>query len=339
MLTLPITAFIFCVLLHMLALREFPKLQLTDFPKRYGLSRSPIPYPTGILGALTFVILYAIIAPWTLQTAGVLLGILILLFTSFRDDRAPIASWIRLGVQAGVAFIIFATGSRIYTLTNPMDVSSFIKLDTIDIYTNILGPLPLLSGIFTILWLMVTINALNWFDGIPGQVNMLSTIGFLTIGCLAISARVDQPELALLAFILSAIACASLIFDYPPNKVLSGDTGAMFFGLMLGVLTIYSGGKVATAFLVLGVPLIDLFLVILHRISKGKSPLASNTTDEHLHHRLRSKGWNDRQIISLTGLLGVTFGISALFLTTEEKLIAAGILFTIMVALSIYTKK
>ena len=118
-----------------------------------------------------------------------------------------------------------------------------------------------------------------------------------------------------------------------------GDTGAMFFGLMLGVLTLYAGGKVATAFLVLGVPLIDVFLVIMRRVSKGANPMRGNTTDEHLHHRLLSKGWSERKVIGLTAGLGTLFGITALFLSTGEKMIAAGILLLILLGLSKYSQE
>ena len=116
-----------------------------------------------------------------------------------------------------------------------------------------------------------------------------------------------------------------------------GDTGAMFFGLMLGVLTLYAGGKVATAFLVLGVPLIDVSLVIARRLSKGANPMRGNSTNEHLHHRLLSKGWSERKVIILTAGLGTLFGITALFLSTGEKMIAAVILFIIMITLSKYS--
>ena len=117
-----------------------------------------------------------------------------------------------------------------------------------------------------------------------------------------------------------------------------GDTGAMFFGLMLGVLTIYAGGKVATAFLVLGVPLIDSGLVILKRISKGKSPFSGSTSGEHIHHRLLDKGWSPRKIILLTVILGCLFGITALFLSTREKFVAAVILLIIMISIRYYSR-
>jgi len=335
-------ALVVCVLLHVGALRFFPRLGLLDFPQRYGVERSRFPYPTGILLIVTFLLFYLCTTPWSAQVCGVVCAILILGIYSFADDRSPLPSWMRLAIQIIAAFLIFATGSRIYTITNPLDgfagIGPLIKLDTLDIMTVGFGPLPFWSGIFTILWLGLTVNALNWFDGIPGQVSTLSVIGFLTIGFLSLSERVNQPELAALAFILAGISIGALLFDFPPPKVLMGDTGAMFLGLMLGVLTLYAGGKVATAFLVLGVPLIDSSLVILSRLSRGRSPFKGSTHGEHLHHRLLAKGWSPRRVIFLTAGLGTLFGITALFLSTREKFIAALLLLSIMVAMRGYSR-
>ncbi|MBU0458816.1 undecaprenyl/decaprenyl-phosphate alpha-N-acetylglucosaminyl 1-phosphate transferase [Patescibacteria group bacterium] len=343
MILVPLSAFALCVLLNHLAISIFPKLKLLDFPVRYGLTRSPIPYPTGILAILTFILFFSILEPIRMQSIGVIFAVLILGIYTFADDRTPLPSWMRIVVQALIAIIIFATGSRIYTITNPLEgVAGFgelIKLDTFDVMTAGFGPLPFWSGVFTVFWLMLTINALNWFDGISGQVSSLSAIGFMTIAFLSLSSRVDQPELAMIAFVLSAIAFGCLLFDFPPPKVLMGDTGAMFFGLMLGILTIYSGGKVATAFLVLGVPLIDSGLVIISRLSKGRSPFKGSTSGEHIHHRLMEKGWSERKVIFMTVILGSLFGVTALFLSTKEKFVAAVVLLLIMISLRLYSRK
>jgi UDP-N-acetylmuramyl pentapeptide phosphotransferase/UDP-N-acetylglucosamine-1-phosphate transferase len=162
-------------------------------------------------------------------------------------------------------------------------------------------------------------------------------MGFLTIGALSLSERVGDTHLATLAFTLAGIAAAGLLFDFPPAKVVMGDTGSMFFGLMLGVLTIYSGGKVATGFLVLGVPLLDSMIVVARRLLKGASPFRGNATDEHLHHRLLRIGWSERQVIALTAILGSSFGIAALFMSTVEKFLAALALLGIMLLLSVYS--
>jgi len=276
-----------------------------------------------------------------MQTVGIVMGIAFLGIVTFIDDRAPLPYWVRILVQVLVATVIFLTGTRIFSLTNPLEAWTgipVIDLDSIIIISPFFSNPSLLGLVFTVGWLGLTMNALNWFDGIPGQVSALSVIGFLTIGFLSMSARVDQPDLAVLAFILAGVAAAALVFDIPPARVIMGDSGAMFFGLMLGVLTLYTGGKVATAFLVLGVPLIDSFLVVLRRMRKGASPFRGDTKNEHLHHRLLRKGWKPLNIIFLTAIIGTGFGTIALFLSTFEKFIAALVLVGIMVALSWYSR-
>ncbi|MDD5041664.1 MAG: MraY family glycosyltransferase [Candidatus Peribacteraceae bacterium] len=334
------------VILHALALKYFPRWGLMDFPGRYGLTRPRIPYPTGILAILAFLVFFAFfestlaLKPWSLQAVGLIVGILLLAVVTFCDDRRPLPSYLRLITQIIVALVIFLTGTRIYTLTNPL--AAFTGVDVLPLHrlqipVGMLGNPSLLGLLFTVLWLSLTMNALNWFDGIRGQVSVVSVLGFITIGLLSLSGRVGDFSLGLISFALAGIALACLLFDRPSPLSLLGDSGTMFFGLLLGVLTIFTGGKVATGFLVLGVPLIDSFIVITRRILKGKSVFQGDAQNEHLHHRLLRKGWTEWQIILLTSGLGAAFGITALFLSTVEKFLAALALFLIMLLLSIYS--
>jgi UDP-GlcNAc:undecaprenyl-phosphate GlcNAc-1-phosphate transferase len=177
---------------------------------------------------------------------------------------------------------------------------------------------------------------MNWLDGVGGQVSVLSTIGFLMIGFLAYF-RNFEGDFALLAFVLAAIAGAGILFEFPVPRMLIGDTGSMFFGLMLGVLGIYQGGKVATAFLALGIPLIDALLVILERVSHGRSPFSGG--HDHLHHLLiERRGWQDKSVVLLTALLGCSFGGSALFLSTAGKGISLCILALVVMGLRKYAR-
>lgn len=333
--TFPLTAFALSLLAHAAALWLFPRLGLLDFPARYGLLRPRIPYPTGIVAVVLFLLFFLPGHPLTLQNTTLLIGVTLLALCTFIDDRHPLPATMRIALHALVSVLIFAGGSRIYSLTNPLPSltgSAVIPLDEWTVTVPIFGSLPVWSGVFTVLWLGLTINALNWFDGIPGQVSVLSTVGFLTIGLLALSQRVDQPQLAVLAFVLAGLAAGAMIFDLPPATMLMGDTGAMFFGLMFGVLTLYAGGKVATAFLVLGVPLVDFMIVATRRVLRGQSPFLH--TKEHLHDLLLARGWSPGQVIALTAGIGATFGITALFLSTLGKFIAAAVLFLLMVTLS-----
>lgn len=340
LLAVPLLAFTCCSLLHLLALKGYPKLGLLDFPERYGLDRPRLPYPTGILALLTFLPFFAWLAAPTAQNAGLIAAVVVLGISSFIDDRRQLSPVLRMGVQLLAALCVFLTGScvgsQICSVTSPLP--GYLGGETIDLTVWTLGSVPVLAGVFTVAWLGLTVNALNWFDGIPGQVNTLSFIGFLTIAFLALSERVGQPDVALLAFVLAGIALACLLFDFPPPRVVMGDSGAMFFGLMLGILTVYAGGKVATAFLVLGVPLIDAVIVIARRLWNRTSPLKGSRHGEHLHHRLLARGWSPRQVIALNAALGTCFGLSALFMDTLEKFLAAIVLFGVIAGLSAWAK-
>lgn len=324
---IPLAAFGVTVLLHLAVLRLFPRLKLLDFPERYGLSRPRLPYPSGIAAVAAFAAFFLWLEPLDRSAAGVLAAVCALAAFSFVDDRRPLPAALRLGLQLLIVGLIFltgdCTGGRICSLTNPL--GGVLELN---------GAYPVLALVVTCLWLLLTVNALNWFDGVPGQVSSLSFLAFLTIGMLALL-RNGQPEIATLAFVLAGIAGACALFDVPGPRVILGDTGAMFFGLMLGVLTIYSGGKLATAFLALGVPILDSVLVILRRLRAGRSPLKGKD-GEHLHNRLMAIGWSRHAIIGVTAAVGTAFGVTALFLDTLGKMAAAAILLLALLALSAY---
>lgn len=332
LLVIPLSAFILAVVLHVAVLYVFPRVGLLDFPERYGLRRPRLPYPSGIAAVLAFIAVFVWLEPLDRSALGVLAGIIVLAAFSFLDDRHPLPAGLRFIMQIGITLLIFlsgdCTGGRICSLTNPLEGvlgGPILELN---------GLFPVLSLIVTCVWLMVTINALNWFDGVPGQVSTLSFLGFLVIGLLSLL-RNGQVGIGMLALSLAAIALVAAWFDVRGPRMILGDTGAMFFGLMLGVLTIYSGGKLATAFLALGFPIIDSVLVVVRRIRAGRSPMHGKD-GEHLHNRLMAIGWPRQAIIGITAAIGTAFGAIALFLNTQGKVLTAIILLAIILGLSRY---
>jgi UDP-N-acetylmuramyl pentapeptide phosphotransferase/UDP-N-acetylglucosamine-1-phosphate transferase len=105
---------------------------------------------------------------------------------------------------------------------------------------------------------------------------------------------------------------------------------------MLAVLAIVSGGKIATALLVMGIPLIDAIWVIISRIIKKRSPFVGDRS--HLHFRLTEIGLSQPQAVLLLYALSGMFGIAALFLQSRGKMIALVILALVTAAVlaSIY---
>ncbi len=324
-----ILAFLAALAGYGLVIVLFPKLGLLDFPERYGLTRARLPYPAGIVAVAVFLVFYAWGSEFREQQIGVIVAVSLLGIVSFIDDRTPLSPLLRLTVQCIAAITVFVVGSRIYTLTNPL--GGILKLDTFVVSFGSFGTLPVVSGLFTVAWLLFTVNALNWLDGVPGQVSVVSFVAFLMLGLLALY-RNGEPQTAELAFILAGIALAGCLFDFPPAKVLLGDTGSMFFGFMLGLLGVYSGGKVATVFLALGLPLLDALFVVIRRLSRGDSPLKGGR--DHLHHLLLDRGWSERQVIALTASVGTAFGLGALFMSTAQKGIAIVVLMGIVLVLT-----
>ncbi len=341
------SAFVLTVLSLLIALKVFPKWGLMDKPKKYGLKRDPVPYPGGIVLYFVFAALALIFFGISVKMIGLLLGGGLLVLVSFIDDRMDLPAWFRILIQILVALIIIFAGIGIETITNPF--GGFIELNRVNIELNIgdwSQTVMLLSGLFTIAWILLITNTMNWLDGIPGLVSGITAIGGLTLFFLSISPLVNQPEVATLALIVAAMSFGFWLFDFYPPKIIIGDSGSMFLGFLLAVLAIFSGGKIATAFLILGFPILDALYVIVHRVARGQAPWKGGEWDKHrkavhLHHRMLEYGLSERQTISLIYVLCSIFGITALFLGTKGKFWAIVALFfaSVILGLTLRAKK
>lgn len=320
-----ISAFILTLLAILIALKVFPKLRLLDRPKLYGLKRKPIPYPGGILLYLVFMALALIFFEPTFKLLGLLLAGGILVIVCFIDDRIGLSPWSRVLVQILVALIIIFAGIGISAISNPfggsIQLDKFLVTLQIGSYSQ---TFMVLSVLFTVIWIGMIVNTMNWLDGIPGLVSGISFIGGLTLFFLSISDFVNQPEIATLSIIVAMMALAFWLFDFFPPRILLGDSGAMFFGLLLAVIAIFSGGKVATAFLVLGFPVLDALYVIARRILMLRVPWKggewdSNRKAVHLHHRLLEFGLNEKKVLAVIYFFAALFGVIALLTNSKGK--------------------
>jgi UDP-GlcNAc:undecaprenyl-phosphate GlcNAc-1-phosphate transferase len=108
----------------------------------------------------------------------------------------------------------------------------------------------------------------------------------------------------------------------------------MFLGMMLAVLSVITGGKIATVFAVFALVIIDAVYVIAKRLLRGQNPLT--TADQtHLHHRFLKAGFSKQSTLSIVIALSFAFGLSALYLESKTKLIVLAILTGITVLLFI----
>lgn len=265
---------------------------------------------------------------------GILLAGALITGIMIIDDIRGLSPWTKLFWQIIAAVIIITSGIGIDFIRNPF--GGEIHLDQVKIPLEFLGnsySITLWSDLFTLIWLVGMMNVINFLDGIDGLAGGISVIAAMIIFFLSISPGINQIATALLAIILASSILGFLPFNFPPAKIFMGDTGSMFVGFMLGVLAIISGGKVTTAFLVLGFPILDGIWVAISRIRRGKSPFKADKT--HFHHRVLSMGLSAQQTVFLLYFFAALFGIVALFSSTEEKLSAIIWLLIIMIIMAI----
>ncbi|MBD3300228.1 MAG: hypothetical protein GF347_02655 [Candidatus Moranbacteria bacterium] len=191
-----------------------------------------------------------------------------------------------------------------------------------------------LKYLITFVWILVIINAFNWFDGMDGLAGGVGFITFLTLFFLSLSSIVNQPNTAFISIILSGAVLGFLYFNFYPAKVYLGSVGSWLIGSMIALLSIYSGGKVATAALVLGIPILDFMYVAYIRTANGKKPWQGEDR-LHLHFKLEDAGFSRNRIILLMYCLSISLGFLALTFQTNLKIFGLFILAMIFIWLTL----
>jgi UDP-GlcNAc:undecaprenyl-phosphate GlcNAc-1-phosphate transferase len=240
------------------------------------------------------------------------LGLLVAI-VSLWDDWKGLSPYLRLLMQIGVGVGLFFSGTYITALPNPIGPE-------INLMSWQIGGVAVLSLLLTVVWVGLIMNSLNWADGLNGLSSGVSGIAALIIFLLSIKPglhMVDQTAVAVMALLLGVIALVFCFFEFYPARILMGDTGSMFLGFMLAGLTIFAGGKIGTALLVLGFPILDAFWVIIRRLLNKTSPFKGDL--QHLHHRFIYAGMSDRQALTLIYAVSGVFGIMALVLDGGGK--------------------
>jgi UDP-GlcNAc:undecaprenyl-phosphate/decaprenyl-phosphate GlcNAc-1-phosphate transferase len=318
--------------LLLLALKYFPKWGWMDRPERYGLNRKPIPYYGGILIFLAFLISVLIFVDLSKEVLGLLAASFLIVLIGVLDDWLRLNPFLRIFVQILAALILVWAGIGILSITNPL--GGVFELDKMVLYG-----VPVLGAIFTVIWIVVITNTMNFLDGVGGLSSGVSFIASLTIFFLSVRPDIhvdptSQLTVASIALILAFVALAFLVLDFPPAKILMGDSGSTFFGFVLATLAIFSGGKVATAFLVLGIPILDAGWVVFRRLFEGKKPWQGDL--KHLHHRLLELGLQEQTVLYVVYGFAVSFGILAVVCVSSKQklfvLIGLVILMLLMIA-------
>ncbi len=97
-----------------------------------------------------------------------------------------------------------------------------------------------LYGVFILLVLLSSSNAVNITDGLDGLAGGLSLISLLTLGIITINTgwMLGFESVAIFIFVLSGCILGFLFFNVNPAKIFMGDTGSLALGATLGIVAI-----------------------------------------------------------------------------------------------------
>lgn len=267
----------------------------------------PVP-PIGGLVILPVFILFSCIAgiaemtPWPL-----LAGLMILLTMGAIDDIRPVNPAIKFIIMVWTCcFVVICGNGQIVALGDMVGTGDLTL------------PLGWASEAFTVLAIVLLMNAVNMIDGVDGLAGGFCTlvIGWLMLACGMAHYAQGVEALSLLAAPLLAFLLFNLRAPWRKKaSVFLGDSGALCLGLLIGWFCIRVSQpplgilQPTVTIWLIALPVMDAFGLFVARSLRGLHPF--NADRRHFHHRFIDAGippaqttWIMLALYSLTALIG-----------------------------------
>jgi UDP-GlcNAc:undecaprenyl-phosphate GlcNAc-1-phosphate transferase len=270
-----------------------------------------------------------------LRLSLMLVGAALLWLVSLIDDIRELPALPRLGWQFFCALIAvgpYVWEQQLYGATDQASGIIFTAFNNpfTGGQVNLHAWSPWLAIMVTLFWIVGMTNMLNMLDGLDG---LAAGVTLIAAAILAIHTfMLEQYTVALLPLALAGVCCGFLPYNFHPARIFMGDSGAMVLGYLLAIAAIIGGAKLASALLVLGVPILDSIWMVVYRWMMGYRILHADRG--HLHHRLLDLGLSQRQVVVLYYSVSALFGAFALLVPSEARLLKLGALGVLVVLLT-----
>jgi UDP-GlcNAc:undecaprenyl-phosphate/decaprenyl-phosphate GlcNAc-1-phosphate transferase len=293
-----IVCFMVSILITPLVKKIAIKIGAIDKPNQRKVHQSLMPRLGGIAIFISFIVGVLLLHPENPSSLAILIGSTIIIITGIFDDMFELSAKIKLIGQLAAALTIVFLGDLQVVFIN-LPFGGHLEFGYLSIP-------------FTILWIVGITNAINLIDGLDGLAAGVSSIALFTISGMALI----QGNLYVVA--MGAIVLVStlgfLFYNFHPASIFMGDTGAMFLGFIISVLSLLGYKNVTfisfiIPVIILGVPISDTIFAILRRIINNQ-PLSA-PDKSHLHHCMLRLGYSHRQTVLLIYAMAAFFGLVA----------------------------
>ncbi len=282
------------------------KIKAIDVPTDgRRMHHKPIPRIGGLAIFLAFLITSIGFCRLDRELVTILIGGSALVLLGILDDVYRLNAFLKLAVQIVAA--LFA-------------VSQGVTIDYICFFGKYVAfgnwAIPI-----TVFWIVGLTNAVNFIDGLDGLACGVSAISSISL-CLTMLLSDSSVAHCLITALIAAACLGFLPFNANPARIFMGDTGALFLGYALSVLSVvgvFKSDMVLAFFIplsIFGLPLADTFFAVVRRLAHGKSPFAPDRG--HLHHRLIDMGFGQKQSVRILYAVCAILGISAVMLTGQS---------------------
>ncbi|MFI8948516.1 MraY family glycosyltransferase [Streptomyces sp. NPDC053750] len=260
------------------------------------------------------------------------------------DDKFEIDALIKLGGQMIAAGVMVVQGLTILWI--PVPGVGNVAL------TQWQGTL------LTVALVVITINAVNFVDGLDGlaagTVCIAAAAFFMYAYRIWYSYGIEAAAPAsLFAAILMGMCLGFLPHNMHPARIFMGDSGSMLIGLVLAAgaisvtgqvdpdaMRLFSGSERNTVhqmvpvyipllmpLTIIAIPAADLILAIVRRTWRGQSPFAADRG--HLHHRLLEIGHSHSRAVLIMYFFSalIAFGALAFSVNAASMWIVLGVVF------------
>lgn len=294
-------AFVLTPIVRVLAI----KIRAIDVPTdNRRMHHKPIPRTGGLAIFLAFAIATLSFCKPDRDLVTILVGGGTLVLLGMLDDIYRLNAFLKLIIQIIVA--LFA-------------VSQGITIDFIGIGGEYI-PFGLWSIPITVVWIVGLTNAVNFIDGLDGLACGVSAISSTSLFLVMLLSGSSVAHCTFTAILVGA--CVGFLpFNMNPAKIFMGDTGALFLGYTLSILSIVGVFKtdMILAFFIplsiFGLPLADTAIAIIRRLAHGKSPFEADRG--HLHHKLIDMGFGQKMSVRILYAVCAMLGLSAVMLTNR----------------------
>lgn len=270
------------------------KCGLISFPRADRWHKNP----TALLGGagiyVAFLIPACLLNIWDKDVLGLFFGATILFCVGLADDKFHFTPYVKLFAQiiAGCIAIFFGI-----SISLP-DSISFLSI-------------PL-----TLIWIVGVTNSFNLLDNIDGLAGGIAAIASLLL--FFSSLVFSNNALGIYGLILSGAALGFLPYNFNPAKIFMGDSGSMFLGFSLAVISISRTTRhisnllitMLIPVLILSVPIFDTIFVMFLRRFQGRKIFEGGK--DHASHHLVILGISQKKTVLLLYLISIIFGSIAI---------------------------